>query len=497
MMFDPLTTHHYEASSVMERFVRAKQMRESWESLWQDCYDYALPTRIVGANTRDWKQAYQSLFDGTAADAVDQLASALLANLVPPWSSFAVISAGPKFNDAQRAAMAPMLDQVNQLLHDHFRRSNFTVELHQALLDMVTVGTCCMRFDETDPGSLSAFSFRTIPLTHLYLQDEDARGLFMRMDVTLTHLMQQCPGLNMDVAQKSMTDKGTIPIIYTVMPRDMAIDHLVITDPVTGGTDILWQDVQSYSPFIVARWQKTGGEYYGRSPVMKALPDIKTANKVVELILKNASIAVTGIWQADDDGVLNPANIKLTPGTIIPKAVGSSGLTPLQMPGNFDMSQLVLDDLRRRIKQALLADRLSSADDKRMTATEILERSADAARLLSAVYSRLQSELLIPLVERALSILQRRGLIPAFLLDGHEFTVDFVSPLARAQNQADIQATLAWLNSVQQFGESATQTLNVPKMLHWLGQQLGVPAHLMTPIQPLSPPTPDITELQS
>jgi len=28
---------------------------------------------------------------------------------------------------------------------------------------------------------------------------------------------------------------------------------------------------------------------------MKALPDIKTANKVVELILKNASIAVTGI----------------------------------------------------------------------------------------------------------------------------------------------------------------------------------------------------------
>jgi hypothetical protein len=33
---------------------------------------------------------------------------------------------------------------------------------------------------------------------------------------------------------------------------------------------------------------------------MKTLPDIKTANKVVELVLKNASIAVTGIWQASD-----------------------------------------------------------------------------------------------------------------------------------------------------------------------------------------------------
>ena len=50
---------------------------------------------------------------------------------------------------------------------------------------------------------------------------------------------------------------------------------------------------------------------------MKCLPDIKTANKVVELILKNASIAVTGIWQADDDGVLNPANIELKPGATV------------------------------------------------------------------------------------------------------------------------------------------------------------------------------------
>ena len=130
------------------------------------------------------------------------------------------------------------------------------------------------------------------------------------------------------------------------------------------------------APFIAFRWLKAPGEIYGRSPVMKALPDIKTANKVVELVLKNASIAVTGIWQADDDGVLNPANVKLVPGAIIPKAVGSSGLTPLAAPGRFDISQLVLDDLRGRIRHALLADRLGQIDAPRMTATEVLERSA-------------------------------------------------------------------------------------------------------------------------
>lgn len=161
------------------------------------------------------------------------------------------------------------------------------------------------------------------------------------------------------------------------------------------------------SPFINFRWLKAPGEVYGRSPVMKALPDIKTANKVVELVLKNASIAVTGIWQADDDGILNPANIKLVPGAIIPKAVGSKGLTPLEAPGKFDISQLVLDDLRSRINHALLADSLAQISAPNMTATEVLERTAQMARILGASFGRLQAELLTPLLKRAFCILRR------------------------------------------------------------------------------------------
>jgi hypothetical protein len=203
-----------------------------------------------------------------------------------------------------------------------------------------------------------------------------------------------------------------------------------------------------YSPFISFRWLKSPGEIYGRSPVMKALPDIKTVNKVVELILKNASIAVTGIWQADDDGVLNPANIELVPGSIIPKAVGSQGLQPLQMPGRFDISQLMLDNLQARVRHALLTDRLTPVTGPRMTATEILERSNEMSMLLGATYGRLQSELLTPLIKRAYSILRRRGEVPDIALDGRIVTIDYRSPLARAQGQRNVQNTLSWITSV-------------------------------------------------
>ena len=215
------------------------------------------------------------------------------------------------------------------------------------------------------------------------------------------------------------------------------------------------------------------GETYGRGPVAKALPDIRTANKVVELVLKNASIAATGIWQAEDDGVLNPATVQLVPGAIIPKAPGSSGLTPLAAPGNFDVSQLVLDDLRRRIRAALLADRIAAQRDVRMTATEVLERSAETARLLGATYGRLQAELLTPLISRCLSILRRRGEIPSVLLDGREAALRYASPLAQVQGRADAANTLLFLTAIRTLGPEAARQVDLAAAARWLARTLG------------------------
>jgi hypothetical protein len=246
-----------------------------------------------------------------------------------------------------------------------------------------------------------------------------------------------------------------------------------------GDPSVLAEGRFSQSPFINFRWLKAPGEIYGRSPVMKTLPDIKTANKVVELVLKNASIAVTGIWQADDDGVLNPATIKLTPGTVIPKAVGSAGLTPLEAPGRFDVSELVLTELRSRIRQALLADKLGSVDSPKMTATEVLERSSDMVRVLGATYGRLQSELLTPLVGRALNILGRRGEISGFRIDGRLVDLEYQSPLARHQARQDAGNTLQWLESVRVLGPEGLAAVDQGAAARWLGRAFGVPGELI------------------
>lgn len=478
-----------DADTVMRAFRRARENRQQWESLWQDAYDHALPQRAAfTAAPRPGAARTDRLFDGTAPDAVDQLAASLLAQLTPPWSRWFGLALGPDVNEEERAEIGDTLDAVTETVQTHLDRSNFVVEAHQAYLDLVTGGTASLLLEEAEPGEASAFRFTAVPLSDLYVE-EGATGrletTFRRTSLTGAALRERFPkaSLPANLSRRLKDDPELqIPVLEAVLPHTNRYAYLALLEGETrkgGKPVVLKEGAFEENPFLNFRWLKAPGESYGRSPVMKALPDIKTANKVVELILKNASIAVTGIWMADDDGVLNPANIELVPGTIIPKAVGSQGLTPLQPAGEFELSQLVLEDLRARIRHALLADRLGQIRDPKMTATEVMERSAEMARLLGATFGRLQVEFLTPLVDRAMAILRRRKEIPDIRVDGRTIELVYRSPLAQEQAKKDVANVQAWLQSVAGLGPQGMAAVDINATARWFGRTLGVPEELI------------------
>lgn len=496
----PSKDPRHRVERLVERYRRARDRRAAWDAHWRDCYDFALPQREVLFGAEPGGKRTDRLFDGTAPDAVDHLAASLLAELTPPWARWFGFEGGPGLDEEERAAIAPLLEEAADAVRVHFDRSTLAVELHQCFLDLVTVGTAALLFEEAPPGRPSAFRFQAVPLPELVVEEGSGGRLdvtFRRSALTLAGLRERFPAAPVPpdlLAVAEAAPETRLAVLEAVVPEGAAYAYAAIllgiesaaagmeTAGSPGGEPfVLAEAVFASSPFIVFRWLKAPGEAYGRSPVMKALPDIKTANKIVELVLKNASISVTGIWQADDDGVLNPATIRLVPGTIIPKAVGSAGLTPLEAPGRFDVSQIVLDDLRGRIRHALLADRLGQIDSPRMTATEVLERSAQMARILGATYGRLQSELLTPLVLRAVGILRRRGEIADVRIDGRLVDLQYRSPLARQQAREDAQATLMWLEAVAGLGEAGAQAVDAAAAARWLGRALGVPADLIVP----------------
>ena len=266
-------------------------------------------------------------------------------------------------DEAADPALAGVLESAAETLQGHLDRSNFALEMPQAFLDLVVAGTGVLMVEEAPPGEASALRFTAVPLQEAVLE-EGASGrldtVFRLVRMTGSAIAARYPMALLPPDLIRMDDaEAEHRVIEAVWPGRGGSFFAAVLERDGKGIPLAEGRFEE-GPLLAFRWMKAPGETYGRGPVMKALPDIRTANKVVELVLKNASIAATGIWQADDDGVLNPATVRLEPGAIIPKAAGSAGLTPLAAPGSFDVSQLVLSDMRARIRTALLADRLSA-----------------------------------------------------------------------------------------------------------------------------------------
>lgn len=396
--------------NLQKLYKRALDARAPWINRWDSARRYTMPTDDSDLAT---------LYDGTAADAADNLAASIYTLMTPPESLWLTLAPESELSPDPAAATAA--------LRAHLNDSNFYTVIHQCYMDLVVLGTACLFMAQSPIGASSAFTFTAIPMNDIAILPN---AIFHTTSMPAHEVLARYP---------TWTPPSDIRDAITRDP-DMP---LKLVQSLVGTDFTAWLDVGGdiennivstgtfeTNPYIVFRWSVASGELYGRGPVLRALPDIKTANKVVELVLKNATIAVSGIWMADDDGVINLNNISLTPGAIIPKAVGSSGLTPLSSGADFDVSQLILKDLRERIRHTLLADRLGLLSEKEMTATEILARNADMMRILGATYGRILHEFIRPLCDRGLQILSRRGIIDPIRLNS-DAELKYIAPIAQ------------------------------------------------------------------
>lgn len=397
-------------NNLEQMYRRALDVRAPWLARWDAAMRYTMPTSDADAAT---------LFDATAADAVDNLAASIYSLMTPPESLWLTL--------IPESDASPDADAATAALRANLNDSNFYTTIHQCYLDLVVLGTACLFMAETPIGASSAFSFTAVPMRDIAILPN---AVFHTATMPAREVLEKYPTWTppADIADQIKRDPATpLRLVQSLIGTEFTAWLDV------GGefeNNIVARGTFETNPYIIFRWSVLSGEQYGRGPVLRALPDIKTANKVVELVLKNATIAVSGIWQADDDGVINLNNINLTPGAIIPKAVGSSGLTPLSSGADFDVSQIILKDLRERIRHALLADRLGLLSEKEMTATEIMARNSDMMRILGATYGRLLHEFIRPLTDRGLQILSRRGVIAPIVLNS-DAELKYIAPIAQ------------------------------------------------------------------
>ena len=488
MGYSPNKMHN--PTGILTQYQRAKFEHDKWLSVWRDCYNFTCPTVQDGNN--------KTLYDATACDAVDELSSVLMGEIIPrnkDWVSIAD-------TDTTATNDIPKNSAIKHDILSALRQSNLHMELHQAVTDVVVAGTGVLLVENpNDMASpyrkTTAVQYTAIRPDKVVLSDMGQNGVLDTLFRVQTH--QKADFITLYGAISGVSDTPTtndtpageeIQVLESIIPCQGKWYYTVQT--LNDNKTVLKKSVYKTCPFVAFRWQRSSDSIYGKSPVMKTLPDIKTANKVVELTLKNAAISVTGIWQADDDGVLNPYTVRLVPGAIIPKAVGSKGLQPLQSPGEFDVSNMVLSNLQGRIRKGLLADIFTTTVNR--SATEVQQHALRSRQVLNAVFERLSQECLTPLLHRSIAVLEQNGIIPPLQTIGVRAVV--VSPMERIADSDQLARLQTFLTHIKPYEDMLPHTLNMPETLRWVADKMGLPTALLQKSQnPLLGEQAHITDL--
>jgi hypothetical protein len=467
--------------SLYKRFTHAKGKKDTnWKSTYDDAYRYFSPQRNPFDNPTDGAKRTNDdvVFDSTGQDALQKAVSTVQSNIFPPQKKFANLVLGPLLKDKQ-GDLKKRLEELTDLFFTCLNNSNFDVQICEMIEDWL-YGTGALLFLKGTPTR--PFNFVAVPISEVYLErgvDGSVGGRFREWKVTNHLIMETWPDAKMSadlkkkVGDNPQEEMGIVECSYSArittkvistgsdgkaVSKEQEIDGFkyVVMDAKT--KEIIVDRESKSHPWITPRYAVSAGEVYGRGPVLTALADNKTLNKTKELILKNAALAISGMWTVADDGLINLENIIMEPGAKIPVAANPgnpNGPTIARLPSSadFNVAQLVLDDLKKSLKTILFTDPLGEIDAPVKSATEIAYRAQSVAKLLGSSYGRMQSEAVAQLFTRGLHILEEFGLanLNDFTVDGVNIAIQHVSPLAMAQDQEELNSMTRYAEIISGF----------------------------------------------
>jgi len=436
-----------KAVSILREYDRLKSERCTYETAWRDI------RQLVRPNTADFQSKdspgdvrTERIYDGTAMQSNIDLANAVHSFLANPSERNLGIKASAINRDLNEDDDArEWLDVVSDIISAEYQddRTMFTSALQECFLDLAFGNLILNQEWEPDNGHLI---FRACPLAMAYF-DENKNGavdrIYRCLEMTVRQIDQKFPEAKWENKDKDKPDRK-YQVVHAVYPR---------TDRQYGREDkknmpfascwvlkekrvVLGEGGYITFPYHVGRWSKSDEELYGRGPAINCLPDIRMLNRMEFTIIKAAQKAVDPPLVMPSDGFLE--RFKTSPGSINYRdpSMPEFEVQTLEHKGNFPIGMEMSDQKREFIRRCFYADWVKLMPKKeRQTAYEISELVEQQLRMMAPMLGRLQTEVIIPCVQRSYQLLLRAGMFPPApeVLNGAKIEVDYVSAASRAQ----------------------------------------------------------------
>lgn len=486
---------------IVDRVNALKSERANWESWWQSLAKYCLPRKAeITTSKASGTQFDTDVYDSTAIESANLFASGLMGYLTNPSEPWLRLRPKEEALRSAREAQA-FFDRASQEVLETFNGSNFYDQLHEFYLDYGIFGTAAF-YSEEDVGDVVRYYSRAIREVFF---DEDDRGRLKNVyrDFELTAAQaydrwHERAGAEVVKAYAAKKYDDKFEFIQCVGPR--AVYDPKKRDRLNKPVHSIWIGAKDQKrveeggfeeqPFNLARATKASGERHGYSPAMNVLPEIRMANKIAHILIRASMKATDPPLMLPHDNYLLPLN--LNPGATNYKlqstgAGSDEKIESLDFKGNIPVGRDMLSDTRETIKRGFFADLflMLAQRDKTMTAYEVSELMGERMLILGPLLGRLQHELLEPVIVRTFNILARAGRlgeVPAALAQAPDYTVEYVSVLARAQQLAQLRGLQTFLLSAKELANIDPEVLDnidADKSLQEIRQLSGVGVKLL------------------
>lgn len=472
----------FDFERMMTRINKARQNKKAqWESHLRECYRYALPESQTFDHFSPGQKKREYVYDSTAEYALEDYASRMESQLVPAWRKWFMLEAGSEIPEDKKEKVEQYLEEATDTIFHHINHSNFNGQVKETFLDL-GISTGSLIVEEGD-NIRSALNFRSVSLSEVIIE-KSALGIvetvWRDITVNVKDIKYIWPNATLNKELEEMMEKNPEVKLVEGVAKDEKTGQYITMLIDEAHKDVLLEEQDDSSPWIVFRESTIPGEVYGRGRIMRALPDIKTLNKMVEDHLRSASWAANPMFTAMDDGIINPYTQLIAPGAVM--AVGSNdrgnpSLAPLLTGGDYNVLQYDISRLQESIRTVMISKPFGSIQDTPVrTATEMSIRDADTQATSGSATGKLQTELLERLLNQVVKILIRLGKLVPMKIDGKEITIKFTSPMARQQDADEIMQVMKAMEMMASLPpEVVMREIKIEDLPAFLVDKMGVP----------------------
>lgn len=458
MPLDPSAAKSYDWSLPAPHLglEKAKQLRDQIAPYYDEVCSWAMPGR---ACINLLANSSLEVYDDTAVLGTPEFASRLQQTIMPNFGEWGALTAGLLIeDDDERKKVTRALLQVQRYVFKLLNASNFGLEVNEAFMDLA-LGTCALRLDKV--GGTNPFMSRSVPIgavSFLIGPDGAPDPIWEERCLPLNQLKLHYPDASPPKELPEVNGDGDIKL-FEAWHRDWTVPNEPVyrqTVFMAATKEVVFEEVHrgfGARPIHIARWNKAGGQGWGRGPLFNCQSSIRKVNFAERKLLDHAEMQLAGIWSYEDDGVINVDNVRFETGVHVPRAPGTQAPQHIAPDVKMDIAQFVLSEARDTIRKALFTEQLGSPNQTPKSATEVTQRVLDTARAVGSPFARVIAEFSIPLLLRAIRILKDRGMIKLPDVDNRTLDLLASSPLAQSQRIAQLDATQQWVGGIiQMFG---------------------------------------------